>query len=94
MIVRTGTDFGSLDDDLLKHNLALVDRPQFDGLGVGGAVRSGGHGWNSRGFFIDSVVRLKGIMKGCDEAKMECVTRDVDGERFWDMAYNPKYVIL
>jgi len=63
VIVRTGTDFGSLDDDLLKHNLALVDRPQFDGLGVGVAVRSGCHGWNSRGFFIDSVAGLKGIIK-------------------------------
>jgi len=63
--VRTGENFGELDKQLeLLYGRTLIDRPQFDGLGVGGAVRTCGHGWHTKGFLIDSVLALRAVKKG------------------------------
>lgn len=54
--VRAGTTFGQLRRILATRRCAIVDRSQFDGLTVGGAVASRSHGWNSRYTFVTDVV--------------------------------------
>ena len=54
--MRTGTRWGDLSEFLGRRGRAVADRPQFDGLTVGGAVRTSAHGWNARHRMVDAIV--------------------------------------
>eukprot|EP00928_Gymnodinium_smaydae_P017800 TRINITY_DN16801_c0_g2_i1.p1 TRINITY_DN16801_c0_g2~~TRINITY_DN16801_c0_g2_i1.p1 ORF type:complete len:469 (+),score=56.37 TRINITY_DN16801_c0_g2_i1:56-1462(+) len=89
MRVRSGMTFGELVQEAKKLGRALVDRPQFDQLSVGGAVRTCGHGWFGQSWFIDSVVALQGIERGSGKV-VEAKRGD---EAFWQIAFAEDFVI-
>lgn len=87
--VRSGTVFGELVRLLWSNGRAIVDRPQFDQLSVGAAVRTCGHGWFAHGWFIDSVMGLSAVERGTGQA-LEVKRGD---PKFWDIALGLDYVI-
>lgn len=87
--VRSGTVFGELVRILWSGGRAAVDRPQFDQLSVGAAVRTCGHGWFAEGWFIDAVVALSAVERGTGQL-VEVKRSD---SRFWMVALGSDYVI-
>ena len=87
--VRSGTVFGELVQILWSENKAAVDRPQFDQLSVGAAVRTCGHGWFAQGWFIDSVMALSAVERGTGQL-VEVKRGDA---KFWNVALGSEYVI-
>ncbi len=91
--VKSGTLFGELTRIMDQHgecNLALFDRPQFDQMTVGGAVRTCAHGWNSQVWFIDSIVRFEAVQKGCGKT----ITREQTDPDFLALLLDKRYVLL
>lgn len=88
--VRTGTLFGELTHIFDGLDMALYDRPQFDQMTVGGAVRTCAHGWCSYAWFIDSVIGCEAIEKGTGKI-IKCHQEDED---YLSILLGDKYVLL
>mmetsp|Transcript_62282 Transcript_62282/g.157388 ORF Transcript_62282/g.157388 Transcript_62282/m.157388 type:complete len:486 (+) Transcript_62282:70-1527(+) len=87
--VRSGAVFGEMVQEFWKLGRALADRPQFDQLSVGGAVRTCGHGWHGAGWFIDSVIALQGVERGSGQV----VEAHRGDDLFWKLAFGENWVI-
>lgn len=88
--VRSGTSFGGLKKYLAEKGRALYDRPQYDELSIGGAVRTVGHGWSGTRFFTESIVAIEGVERGTGKT----ITASKGDTKFYDVMFDESVVIL
>lgn len=87
---RAGTLFSELTAHLQHEGRALADRPMYDGLSVGAAVRSGSHGF-ADAWFIHTVARLVAI--DCTTGTIHEAHRH-ETAAFATLARDPSWIIL
>lgn len=90
VVLRSGTLMGEMVKALWQRGRAPLDRPQFDQLSVGGALRTCAHGWHGHGWFIDSVLAITCIKRGSGEI----AEAHRSSPKFWTMALGSEWVIL
>ena len=87
--VRSGTLFGPLTRYLKRYRRALHDRPMFDDLSVGGAVRSESHGFG-KVWFMNCVRSLLVVRRGTGEWQQV----SSNNVRFKEMASTADWIIV
>ena len=90
--VRAGTTFGELEAALAREGRTLEDRSQFDGLSVGGAVRTQAHGWSARTTFLLAVTELVAVRLGTGERRAARAAREPIA--FRALALDPAWVLV
>lgn len=91
VVVRSGTLFGPLDIALAQHGRALEDRPQFDELSVGGAVRTRSHGACTFIWFFELVEAVVAAERGGDGSAQ---TIDRTNELFEQACFGEQWVLI
>ena len=90
--VRAGTTFGELEAVLAREGRTLEDRSQFDGLSVGGAVRTQAHGWSARTTLARAVTELVAVRLGTGERRAARAAREPAALRA--LALDPQWVLV